>query len=362
MKLLFVTRKTSPTKGGMERVSRGLFESLSRVISISLLEPPEDFPNLLSVPILLIRTFVRLTKKDIDLIYLQDSMLAPLILLAKMHGIPVVVSAHGLDVIYPNPIYSASIRCFLGKADRIMCVSQATMAACIEKGVPPSKCIVIPNGLDVSKWISLVESTPQALEKRPEHKPIILSVGRLVKRKGFSWFATCVMPLILTEIPNAQYVIVGDGKMRREIEETIRKSGLDGHVRLEGKVSEEKLVEAYRSASVMVSPNIPVDGDMEGFGVSNIEAGFFGVPVVATRLDGIPDAVIEGVTGILVDPLKPDDFAKAACGILRGEIAFNKEGIKDAIRWKFDWNQIALGYKEEFERILRGKLTTQRKA
>jgi len=97
------------------------------------------------------------------------------------------------------------------------------------------------------------------------------------------------------------YLVAGEGPLRREIEKSIHKVSMEKYAILLGKVDDETLKLAYNSSDVLVMPNIKVEGDMEGFGIVALEAASCGVPVVASALEGIKDAIKNGENGFLVE-------------------------------------------------------------
>ena len=126
---------------------------------------------------------------------------------------------------------------------------------------------------------------------------ILLTVGRLVPRKGVKWFVEHVM----AKLPeNVVYAIAGTGPDEQAIRDSIRAIGSAGtRVRLLGRVDDETRTALYTGADIFVMPNLPVGGDMEGFGLVALEAATAGALVVASDLEGIRDAVLEDETGVL---------------------------------------------------------------
>lgn len=127
-------------------------------------------------------------------------------------------------------------------------------------------------------------------------KKIILSLGRLVKRKGQEKIIR-LMPKILQEIPNAIFIIAGGGPERANYELLITNYKLQNHVFLAGKVKESELPDLYSACDVFVVPSLPSKDDWEGFGIVCLEAAYFGKPVVVTNAGGLPEAVEDGKTG-----------------------------------------------------------------
>src|SRR5207249_10983994 len=117
---------------------------------------------------------------------------------------------------------------------------------------------------------------------------------------------------VLWRVRDAELVIVGDGPDRQRLERTASLLRLDGRVRFAGRVSDEELASLYAGATVFALPGRARLGphpEGEGFGLVFIEAGAAGLPVVAGRAGGTTEAVVDGETGLLVDPEDPDDIA-----------------------------------------------------
>jgi phosphatidylinositol alpha-1,6-mannosyltransferase len=147
-------------------------------------------------------------------------------------------------------------------------------------------------------------------------------------------------------------LIVGEGPERQKIEEVILTRGLSQRVKILGGVEEQELRAAYALADVFVMPNIPVPGDPEGFGIVALEARASGVPVVASDLEGIREAVGGPEDGTLV---KPGDWSAFVAAINwwldREETAMDRERRRERVRAEFDWNRIISLYLTLFQEI-----------
>jgi glycosyltransferase involved in cell wall biosynthesis len=352
LRILFVTRKFPPMKGGMERVAKDLYDSLSRNAIVNLVKPGIDSRNPVMVLLLFIKSFIEIRRTNSDLMYLQDGMLGPLVILGRFFNIPVAIQIHGLDIIYDKLGYQRAVVPFIRLADRIIAVSHNTKRECEKRGVNQEAIEVIPNGFNPVSWNSETEEPEDSLEVSLLKSDYMLSVGRLIERKGFHWFIKEVMPLILYEMPEIKYYIVGTGHMEDTIKKEIAERGLENHVHLLGSVESSVLLKLYKHAKLLLSPNIRVQGDLEGFGVVNIEAAYFGVPVIASNVDGVPDAVIDGETGKLVAEGNAKAYAEAVLESWKSPWRLKKEQMREIVLQYFNWDPIAQRYLNVFESML----------
>lgn len=195
-------------------------------------------------------------------------------------------------------------------------------------------------------------------------KKILLSVGRLIERKGFHWFIDCVLSGLANETKDLLYIIAGEGPMRSQLETLLERRNLKGSVLLLGKVDDHFLRCLYRSADLLIMPNIRVSGDIEGFGVVALEASLRGLPIVASSVDGVADSVISEVTGILANEKDSDGFGNAIRRLLHDQTLYRKisrGAITHAIEIN-SWVNIAECYLHAFESVINsaklGRLST----
>jgi phosphatidylinositol alpha-1,6-mannosyltransferase len=127
------------------------------------------------------------------------------------------------------------------------------------------------------------------------------------------------LPLVLEAFPKTTYLIVGEGPQGSHLRTLVKTLGLEDNVIFVGQVKEDELGAYYAACDVfaMVSRDIPEKGDVEGFGIVYLEANLFGKPVVAGRSGGVPDAVLNEQTGLLVNPHDPQEVASAIVRLLR---------------------------------------------
>ncbi len=168
------------------------------------------------------------------------------------------------------------------------------------------KIHLVYHGIDLTRFMPCEEPKP-----RMGGTPLILSVGRLVPKKGFGdLIAAC--DLLCRSGIRFHCVIVGEGPLRKTLEADIARRGLSGLVTLKGAMTHADLIAFYREADVFaLAPRIVEDGDRDGIPNVLVEAMASGVPVVSTAVSGIPELVLDDVTGLLVPSESPPDLAEA---------------------------------------------------
>ena len=170
--------------------------------------------------------------------------------------------------------------------------------------------------------------------------PCLLTIGRLVARKGHDTVIRC-LPYLAVKWPELKYIIAGSGPQRERLEELARSLSLQDTVMFLGEVPAGVLPALYKMADVFVMPSRQVgDSDAEGFGIVFLEANAAGTPVVGAATGGIPDAVVNGETGLLVnDPLDPVELAETIArilsdSVLRERLVLNGTAYAQANLWK----------------------------
>jgi phosphatidylinositol alpha-1,6-mannosyltransferase len=301
------------------------------------------------LPYFLITALVRglhaIAFRGAEHVHLGDALLAPLGVLLRTAGrVSVSVTVNGRDIAFNWAPYQFLVPRCLARLDGVVCVSRAIARECTRRGVPPTKCVVIPNGVHLDEVSAgrCREDLARILGRDLDGRKVLVTVGRLVRKKGVEWFVREVLPLLP---PGILYVVVGEGPERRAIDDAARSRGLETRVMLLGAVPNEDplLRSVYRGADLFVMPNMHVPGDFEGFGIVAVEAASAGLPVVASRIDGIEDAVLEGLTGHLVTAGAPEEFAARiqAC-LSKGSL--DRDAVRAAARDQFGWDRIGALY------------------
>lgn len=344
----------------MQRVAMELHEAFGRVQALSygavILRTSWTWVHW-RVPFFLGSTWWRLRRLirrgEIDVVLFSSMVTAalavPLLGVRGRDRVLLAAIVHGLDVTTPFGPYQRFVRRVFDRLDLVLPVSRATGDACIERGLTPDRLRPVRNGVDLSRF---PEPPHETADRRTVLAPlgapragslVIASVGRHVRRKGFEWFVREVMPLLPADV---HYWIAGEGPETAAIASAIDQTGLAGRVRLLGRMTEGDLLRLLQGADLFVMPNVPVSGDMEGFGVVILEAGLAGLPTVGARLEGVAEVVTDGRNGSLVPSGDPDAFARAILAFREspGALAAASRRARAHTMEQFGWDAVAAEY------------------
>ena len=380
-----VSRKHPPGVGGMEVYSAQVIKEVGCLAPLTTIARNVSPLGLAwFLPVAAGRILLGLIARRVAVVHLHDAVLASLGWLARPFGVPVVVTLHGLDVCHSNPIYQLHFRSLARSFAAYVCVSRHVADLAERAGIPARRLHVVPIGVarDLHHDASgarRIDSEPGAETAAPAaaandrseaadsaaeglaaalHKdaPLLLTVGRLVARKGVRWFVDEVVPALARSIPDLHYAIAGAGPEEKSIRDAIRAHGLEGRVHLLGVVSDAEKQALLNRASLVAMPNVPVRGDSEGFGVAALEAALAGCPIVAADLEGLRDSVIECRTGIRVAAEDPDAWIDTIARLLARPRLAEAIGrrARRAVVTRFDWQWIARRYCEVYRSALRG--------
>jgi len=209
-----------------------------------------------------------------------------------------------------------------------------------------SKCVVVPYGIDPSKF-RVTETVGERVRKlRTEGRShIILSVGRLIGYKGFSYLIRAMTSV------NANLVIIGGGPLMEGLSQQVRQLDLDGKVRLAGEVPQQDLIAWYNACDVFVLPSVTPN---EAFGMVQLEAMACGKPVVSTNLkSGVPHVNHHGRTGYVVPPRNPEALA-ARINELLSDSALRREmgqAGKKRVESEYTIDKMVSGFLKLYEEI-----------
>jgi phosphatidylinositol alpha-1,6-mannosyltransferase len=220
------------------------------------------------------------------------------------------------------------------RADAVIVVSAYTRALLEQAGASPGRLELIPPGVDL----------PPAVAAERTESPTVLTIARLENRyKGHDVLARA-MVRVRDVVPGARWVVIGDGALRGELEALVRSLGVEEAVSFLGSVSDDQRDEWLRRCDVFAMPSrLSGEGRAgEGFGIVYLEAGAHAKPVVAGRAAGALDSVLDGETGLLVDPEDPAAVGDAIARLLCDPQLAQALGDAGALRARdFAWAKIA---------------------
>lgn len=338
MNILVVTQDFPPDIGGIQTYSWEMARRLTdRVTDLRLVAPMHPEANAFDqqapfpvtrvagrpdfLPITALSAVVRKARQshpDIAF-HTQWQTVGASILARKITGWPsrIACAAHGRELLFNplpeklslNSIYDRLRRWIVSHVDAFFPVSHYTADLLLELGAPRNRIHVVPNGTDPDRFHPGGGETIRRNLNLARH-PLLLTVGRVVRRKGIDTVLRA-LPTITAQIPNLTYLIAGTGPDRARLEQIAQQLDILDSVRFLGRVAHEDLAAYYSAADLFVMPARESRPDVEGFGLVFLEANACGTPVVGARTGGIPDAVVDRVTGMLIPPNSPNALATA---------------------------------------------------
>lgn len=264
---------------------------------------------------------------------------------ARLAGVPIVQYLYAKEMSYRPRLTSWAVR--QAAATIVLGTHGQSLAAAA--GAPVDRVHVVPPGIDLP---------PRPVAAPGERRPLVVNVARLEDRyKGFDVLVRA-LPLIRSRVPEATMTLVGDGHLRWSLEAMARGNGCDEALNCVGSVSDAERDALLSTATVFAMPSrLPAGSGGEGFGIVYLEAGAHGTPVVAGNVGGALDAVIDGQTGLLVDPEDHVAVAEAISGLMiNRELATRLgEGGRDWAE-RFSWPTIV----RDVEDVLLGVIRVSR--
>ena len=273
--------------------------------------------------------------------------------------LPFVVYAHGKEILNSVQGNRRKSQLALQQADRVLAVSHFTANLVQQVGIAPERIEVVHPGCDSDRFRPVpprMDLRQKLLGARCKDR-VILTVGALVERKGHDMVIRA-LPRLRQTIPEVTYLIVGNGPQRHALESLATHMGVRDHVIFAGRAATEDLPDIYALGDVFVMPSRRLETcSVEGFGLVFLEAGACAKPVVGGRSGGIPDALVDGVTGLLVNPHDPEDIANALARLLADRDLAMRLGQQGRLRVVRDFNWARVGDRVQgiLESILREK-------
>lgn len=259
------------------------------------------------------RLVALLKEKDISIIHTHMYKAnTPGRIAALFARTPVVIAnEHNIDT-WKTPYQHTVDRILASATSKIIAVSDAVRDFYIGRGIPPEKIITIHNGVDLKKFDVKINIKEERKELGISHRSIVVgSIGRLEPQKGHEYLIDAAQ-LVKKEYEKVQFLIVGSGSRKKELEEYAQKKGLQNNVIFTG--CRNDIPELLAVMDIFALPSL-----REGFSISLLEAMASGKAIIATSVGGNPEVISDGENGFLVEPRNPTLLAGRITALLRNE-------------------------------------------
>jgi phosphatidylinositol alpha-1,6-mannosyltransferase len=374
-RLLLPTPDLPPARGGIQRLAHELALGLSSSWDVTVVAPgmagAAAFDR--EQPFRVVRTHARWGGSRSVAVLGEMAVAArrarpDVVLAGHLVAAPLSVAASGrvAVMLYGGELWAprspAIIRLVAPRVSTWLSISDFTSAEAAARGVPAERIRLTPPGAACpprpDDWLELLAQWDLADAETGEVRPFFLTLGRLAEpHKGQDIFIRSLPPLLAVE-PRLRYAIVGEGPLTSHLRSVARSSGAADAVLLPaaGGASEAMkaaLLHACR-ALVMISRQAPAAGQFEGFGIVFLEAALAGRPSLGGRSGGIPDAIVDGVTGLLVDPRDPVAIVEAALCLLEDPAYADELGARARRRAEeeFTWARSVERVDRELQALL----------
>jgi len=272
------------------------------------------------------------------------------LLVNRVYKKPLVVTIHGLDMattIYRNDRCKQCILEVLEAASKVICVSNKLRKQCLGVYDDEAKFKVISNGISPDKILE----APGHLREEYKGKKVLLTVGWLYKLKGHDYVIK-VLPEIIGRVPELVYLIVGSGPEEGCLKQLVDQLGLNDYVEFCGRKDHETVMKYMSICDLFVMPSWD-----EAFGVVYLEAMAHGKPVIACRGGGIEDVIVDGETGLLVQPKDLGSLKEAMIRLLADQRLAEDIGRrgKRVVLSDFTWEKSAQKLMGIYREVLAGK-------
>lgn len=364
-RVLLVTNDFGPRAGGIETFVIGLLERLEShevIVYTSQQQDSEAYDQkwlkdyrvrvirdkskiLLPTPRVIRKLRRVIRENQIEVIWFGAA--APLGLAARWLRIDsiksIVALTHGHEVWWSKvPPFSSLMREIGRSVDVLGYLGEFTGTA-ISRVVDKSKLIKIAPGIDTQHF------KPISQQKA---RPTIISVGRLVHRKGQDRLVEALAQ-IKNEIPNVELLFIGEGPHRKKLDSLIEKYGLGESVRFLGRITYQELPRYISMGDIFAMPSRSrlFGLEVEGLGIVYLEASSCGIPVIGGASGGAPDAVIHGETGYVVDGEDVNEIASRCIELLRDETLRKRMGDRGRSWVESEWSWEL--WSDRFNQLLR---------
>jgi phosphatidylinositol alpha-1,6-mannosyltransferase len=308
MRILLLAGSYPPESGGIARFMQAFVNGLTkRGVEVEVISQLEMRERGYLNRVWLCRNIVidRARRKSFDRLVASSWSPFAVALPARVAGrsLPFDIFCHGMDLLEPSRSvrYRYLMRRTLRRAERVLANSRYTANLAIKAGALRQRIAVVYPAVNSDRFVP---------GTKYQTSPILLSVGRLVERKGFDTVIRA-LPEVLKRFPALKYVCVGDGPEANRLKQLADSRGVLSNVEWVTSASDDQLLGHYQSADIFAMPSrmVEQDGSVEGFGIVFLEASACEIPVIGGNSGGISDAIADGSTGYIVDPANVEQLA-----------------------------------------------------
>jgi phosphatidylinositol alpha-1,6-mannosyltransferase len=251
-----------------------------------------------------------------------------------VHGRELLTSVFG-------PLHAPLLRRAFARLDGAFPNSNEVMRLTRERARPACPLHVVHPGVDPQAFRPVDAGFLRARYGLGD-APVIVSLGRMVARKNLAGLIAA-LPAVRQAVPGARLLLGGTGPERADLQERAAALGLRDSVLFPGRIADGEMAAHYSLADAFCLPSLASEKDVEGFGIVYLEAGACEVPVVGGRAGGVPDAVADGETGLLVDPRSREELADALIALLSDRARGKAMGrrARERVLRDFTWESCA---------------------
>lgn len=365
-RVLLITPDFPPSKGGIQSLLWDIACNIKK-LSITVITPhrykDRDFDERAGIRIIrthpnkiifLIQSILFTLFLCPDIVICGHIISAPVGLLAKgLFNKPYIVYTYALEIMAERRKNIVSF--FLKHAEKIITISAFTKNRLVYLGVKKVRIKIIHPSVDIYRFRPDIDTGLLRSRLNLNNKKVLLTVARMAKNERYKGQDSVIDVLldVLKKCPDTIYLIIGGGDDKERLKKLARDKGVGERVIFLEDIKDEELPLFYCLCDIFVMPSKEIhtkDGvKAEGFGIGFLEAGACGKPVIGGRSGGIPDAVIDGKTGILVDSENPLELRDATIKLLKNSSLRREMGdnARRRIEEKFTLQRII----EQTERV-----------
>lgn len=318
---------------------------------------------------LFIKLYRRAKKERPDMLFCGKALFEGLVgfYLKKHLGIPYVVFTYAMEIEVWSKRRGTKRKLgrVLRNADRVVYINEVTKKKLLELGVTEKQLVKIWPGIEDEFFKEVKEEEIKKIfgEYRVS-QPYVLSVARLIERKGIDVLIEAFSKLDQTKFSAYKLVIVGNGPLKQKLQAMAEQDFIKTSVVFLDDVPSSDLPALYSGAELFVLTPKPVAGDIEGFGIVYLEAAAQGVPSIASDNGGAPEAVLSAKTGLVVPAGSADALSQAVAALLSNKEKRNQFGsaAKERAWNEFRWSKRILLVKGVVDALLAERVLRDRKA